>query len=320
MDGNLFNCAIRNKQSRQAGSKQVASGNIINYCKNNNPHQSINKPTDGTGKRNIITYYDRQSQGGIDDDVDLVVDHDDDDGVTEAAAATDDEDDYCEKDDSFNFNSFKHHNLQQTRASRAATEGQQGRPNVVASLPIQVPARRTRGDFNSMKLNMMKVEEEAAALAASAAALNAAASGSKRASSSGAASSAATSDESTSSSTATEDSDSFSPVRRGDRNRPAPFDEDDAFLDREFNENHYNHYVLDGLDDEHLTAEEDPMRLFASIQALAKSLHEDAELFGSLPPKRLLESPIRSIAFVCGERGGKTASARAALTVGQVID
>lgn len=129
-----------------------------------------------------------------------------------------------------------------------------------------------------MKLNMMKVEESAALAAAVA------------------------TDDSTSS-TATEDSEDFSPVRRGDRNRPAienmpAFDEDDAFLDREFNENHYNHYLLDGLDDEHLTAEEDPMRLFASIQALAKSLHEDAELFGSLPPKRLLESPIRSIAFV----------------------
>lgn len=130
-----------------------------------------------------------------------------------------------------------------------------------------------------MKLNMMKVEESAAA----AEAVNEVAP-----------------DESTTSST--DDSEDFSPVRRGDRNRPAiehmpAFDQDDAFLDREYNENHYNHYLLDGLDDEHLTAEEDPMRLFASIQALAKSLHEDAELFGSLPPKRMLESPIRSIAF-----------------------
>lgn len=95
----------------------------------------------------------------------------------------------------------------------------------------------------------------------------------------------------------------MSPVRKGNRNRPAfeslpAFNDDDSFLDQEFNENHHNHYSVNDLDDENLSAEEDPMRLFASIQALARSLHEDSELFGSLPPKRLLESPIRSIALV----------------------
>lgn len=74
-------------------------------------------------------------------------------------------------------------------------------------------------------------------------------------------------------------------------------DDDDAFLEQEFNENHHNHYPINDRDDERLRADEDPMRLFANIQALAKSLHEDAELFGSLPPKRLFESPVRSIAL-----------------------
>lgn len=92
------------------------------------------------------------------------------------------------------------------------------------------------------------------------------------------------------------------PFRNGERNRPsieniAAFDDDDAFLNQEFNANHHNRYPIDEFDCEHLTAGEDPMRLFASIQALAKSLHDDDELFGSLPPKRMLESPIRSIAL-----------------------
>lgn len=72
---------------------------------------------------------------------------------------------------------------------------------------------------------------------------------------------------------------------------------DDDFLDQEYNENHHNHYPIDEFDEEPLRAEENPMKLFESIQALARSLHEDAELFGSLPPKRMLESPIRSLIF-----------------------
>lgn len=97
--------------------------------------------------------------------------------------------------------------------------------------------------------------------------------------------------------------DDNSPVRKGDRNRPpveniVAFDDDEAFLDQEFNANHHNHYPIDELDREHVTAEDDPMRLFASIQALAKSLRDDSEVFGSLPPKRMLESPIRSMLAV----------------------
>lgn len=72
---------------------------------------------------------------------------------------------------------------------------------------------------------------------------------------------------------------------------------DDDFLEQEYNENHHNHYPIDEFDEEPLRAEENPMKLFESIQALARSLHEDAELFGSLPPKRMLESPIRSLIF-----------------------
>lgn len=72
---------------------------------------------------------------------------------------------------------------------------------------------------------------------------------------------------------------------------------DDDFLEQEYNENHQNHYPIDEFDEEPLRAEENPMKLFESIQALARSLHEDAELFGSLPPKRMLESPIRSLIF-----------------------
>lgn len=72
---------------------------------------------------------------------------------------------------------------------------------------------------------------------------------------------------------------------------------DDDFLEQEYNENHHNHYPIDEFDEEHLRAQDNPMKLFESIQALARSLHEDTEIFGSLPPKRLLESPIRSLAF-----------------------
>lgn len=101
-----------------------------------------------------------------------------------------------------------------------------------------------------------------------------------------------------------ENNDENSPVRKGDRNRPAienlaAFDDDDAFLNQEFNANHHNHYPIDELDREHLTAEEDPMRLFASIQALAKSLHEDSELFGSLPPKSARASNLTGASQSC---------------------
>lgn len=70
---------------------------------------------------------------------------------------------------------------------------------------------------------------------------------------------------------------------------------DHDFLEQEYNDNHHNHYSTDESDGEPLSAEDNPMKLFESIQALARSLHEDAELFGSLPPKRTLESPIRSL-------------------------
>lgn len=138
---------------------------------------------------------------------------------------------------------------------------------VSASLPIQVPTRQMKKNLNRMKLNLMRDEEPAAIEPIA------------------------------------ENNAVNSPVRKGDRNRPAienivAFDDDDAFLNQEFNANHHNHYPIDELDREHLTAGKDPMRFYESIQALAKSLHEDAELFGSLPPKRMLESPIRSITLV----------------------
>lgn len=74
-------------------------------------------------------------------------------------------------------------------------------------------------------------------------------------------------------------------------------DEVDEFLQQEYNENHYNHYPIDEFDEDPPRAEDNPMKLFESIQALARSLHKDSEIFGSLPPKRLLESPLRSLAF-----------------------
>lgn len=77
----------------------------------------------------------------------------------------------------------------------------------------------------------------------------------------------------------------------------AAADDFDEFLEQEYNDNHHNHYPVDEYDRELLKADKNPMELFESIQALARSLHEDADLFGSLPPKRLLESPIRSLAF-----------------------
>lgn len=73
--------------------------------------------------------------------------------------------------------------------------------------------------------------------------------------------------------------------------------DDEEFLEQEYNDNHYKHYPISDSDDQHLRADENPMKLFESIQALARSLHEDTELFGSLPPKRMLESPIRTLAF-----------------------
>lgn len=157
-------------------------------------------------------------------------------------------------------NTNHYHNNQRSNHSKRS---------VSASLPIQVPTRQMKRNLNRMKLNLMRDEEPPAAIEL----------------------------------VAESNVENSPAVRRGDRNRPAienivAFDDDDAFLNQEFNANHHNHYPIDELDREHLTAEEDPMRLFASIQALAKSLHEDAELFGSLPPKRMLESPIRSIALV----------------------
>jgi hypothetical protein len=190
-----------------------------------------------------------------------------------------------QQQENINYNKQQQQQQQQHRSINKPTDGSSNanhyhnnhrsnhsKRSVSASLPIQVPARQMRRNVNRMKLNLMRDEESAAAAVVEPIVENNA-------------------------------TDNSSPVRKGDRNRPAienlaAFDDDDAFLNQEFNANHRNHYPVDELDREHLTAEEDPMRLFASIQALAKSLHEDAELFGSLPPKRMLESPIRSITLV----------------------
>lgn len=164
----------------------------------------------------------------------------------------------CKPTDGSNINNHNNYHHRGSNRSKHAMS---------ASLPIKVPVRKMKKDLNNMKLNMLKEEESAIV-----------------------------------DQTAPSNVECDDPVRKGDRNRPAieniPAFDDDAFLDQEYNTNHHNHYPLNDLDDEHLTAEDDPMKLFASIQALAKSLHEDAELFGSLPPKRTLESPIRSIALV----------------------
>lgn len=76
-------------------------------------------------------------------------------------------------------------------------------------------------------------------------------------------------------------------------------DEDyDEFFNQEYNESHQNRYLRDkDSDGEPPRAGDDPMKLFESIQALARSLHKNTNLVGSLPPKRLIASPVRSLAL-----------------------
>lgn len=148
----------------------------------------------------------------------------------------------------------------------------QSKRSISASLPIQVPARQMKKDLNKLKLNMMNRDSAAGELDAP------------------------------SNGGVEHGVDNVEMPARGERpiaikSTSVAVDDVDEFLEQEYNENHHNHYPIDEFDDEHLRADENPMKLFASIQALAKSLHEDAELFGSLPPKRLLESPIRSLAL-----------------------
>lgn len=69
----------------------------------------------------------------------------------------------------------------------------------------------------------------------------------------------------------------------------ASADDFDDFLEQEYNDNHHKHYRLEH-DQDHLRADENPMKLFESIQALARSLHEDSELFGSLPKRYSYDS------------------------------
>lgn len=160
------------------------------------------------------------------------------------------------------------------------------RRSVSASLPIQVPARQMKKDLNKLKLTNMLMEREFEAELANDGFNDAI-------------------DEQKCDQEPQKQQMKLEPPKRtttsssNANNRSLLLDdEEEEFLDQEFNENHQNHYPNDELDGGNLRAEENPMKLFASIQALAKSLHEDAELFGSLPPKRLLESPIRSIALV----------------------
>lgn len=166
----------------------------------------------------------------------------------------------------------------------------QSKRSVSASLPIQVPARQMKKDLNKLKLglknnNLQYNNVETITTTK-----------------------ITTPTTSTTSSTETDpidvgDSKSSSYSNRAHQhdNQSAmsvAFDDFDEFLDQEYNDNHHNHYPIDEYDEENLRAEENPMKLFESIQALARSLHEDTELFGSLPPKRMLESPIRSLALV----------------------
>lgn len=148
--------------------------------------------------------------------------------------------------------------------------GSRSKRSMSASVPIQVPVRQMRKDLNKMKLKLIKEEQ-------------------------------AIDQNSRLFEYEGEQQNNLSREQQRDdksSTRSFAWDDDDAFLEQEFNENHHNHYPVNEYDDERLRADQDPMKLFASIQALAKSLHNDAELFGSLPPKRLLESPIRSIALV----------------------
>lgn len=189
---------------------------------------------------------------------------------------------------SVNNNHSNHHNFirkHQNRPGKPAdnndissnNNSSKSKRSVSASLPIQVPVRQMKKDLNKMKLNLVN-EELATENHSPPKTMNR---------------------ECNINTNDNSKQRSASHDYQNDRRHGMPFtpDDDDAFLEQEFNANHHNHYPIDEFE-EHPRAEEDPMGLFASIQALARSLHEDAELFGSLPPKRLLESPIRSIALV----------------------
>lgn len=144
-------------------------------------------------------------------------------------------------------NNHHHHNPHHHRNS-------QSKCTISASLPIEVPVRQMKKNFNKSKLN-------------------------------------------------SKDQGKNGVISNKNKRMPAynamnaAIDDFEDFLEQEYNDNHHNHYPIDEFDEEHVRAEENPMKLFESIQALARSLHEDTELFGSLPPKRLLESPIRSLAL-----------------------
>lgn len=174
---------------------------------------------------------------------------------------TNDNNNICSSSNSSSNNNQHHNHHHQNHRS-------QSKRTVSASLPIQVPARQMKKDLKKSKLNMiiknstattsMRTDEQESSLP-----------GADR-----------------------------SPYNNRSAAMPAGVDDFEEFLEQEYNENHHNHYPIDEYDDEHLRAEENPMKLFESIQALARSLHEDTELFGSLPPKRMLESPIRPLALV----------------------
>lgn len=162
-----------------------------------------------------------------------------------------------------------------------------GKRSVSASLPIQVPARQMKKDLNKLKLDLIR-------------------DGSMEATASAATTTIIPSQTSTASNNHKQGNGMNDIMKHSSAasncafrhdNQWAIADEFDEFLEQEYNDNHQNHYPIDKYDGENLRAEENPMKLFESIQALARSLHEDAELFGSLPPKRMLESPIRSIAL-----------------------
>lgn len=171
---------------------------------------------------------------------------------------TNDNNNICSSSSNNNQHYNHHHQNHRSHSKRA----------VSASLPIQVPARQMKKDLKKSKLNMiiknstattsMQTDEQESSL-----------SGADR-----------------------------SPYNNRSAAMPAGVDDFEEFLEQEYNENHHNHYPIDEYDDEHLRAGENPMKFFESIQALARSLHEDTELFGSLPPKRMLESPIRPFALV----------------------
>lgn len=167
---------------------------------------------------------------------------------------------------------YQYHNHQRGGHSSSSSLSSNARRNVSASLPIKVPARQMKKGLHKMKLKLADENLDLANL----------------------------------DSRGNQDDSSVEPQpitsirrRRSTENSSGsqtdPVDEVDEFLQQEYNENHHNHYPIDELDEDRPTS---PMKLFESIQALARSMHEDSQIFGSLPPKRMLESPIRSLAIV----------------------